>query len=108
MSGNASVTIDASARARPAPRASTTARRVTSQVCAARVSGLMMLTRIARLLVLAATITLIAAPQAWAATGAAPGAPGERALWTPGNKDGFGTSTTASSKLWHTLNGGEL
>jgi glucoamylase len=29
-------------------------------------------------------------------------------LWTPGNKDGFGTSTTAGSTVWHTLGGGEL
>jgi len=41
-------------------------------------------------------------------TGVAPGAPGARALWTAGNKDGFGPSTTLASKDWYTLNGGEL
>jgi glucoamylase len=41
-------------------------------------------------------------------SGAAPGAPGARALWTAGNKDGFGTSTTLGSKVWYTLGGGEL
>ena len=38
----------------------------------------------------------------------APGAPGAKAFWTPANKQGFGTSTTTQSKLWHTLQGGEL
>jgi glucoamylase len=28
--------------------------------------------------------------------------------WTPADKDGFGTSTTVASKVWHTLEGGEL
>src|SRR3954468_13558711 len=40
--------------------------------------------------------------------GTAPGAPGERALWTPADKDGYGTATTTSSKVWHTLDDGEL
>jgi glucoamylase len=39
---------------------------------------------------------------------AAPGAPGAKAFWTPADKQGFGTSTTTQSKLWHTLQGGEL
>jgi glucoamylase len=56
---------------------------------------------IVRVLGLAAVYVLIAAASAGAATGDAPGKPG-------GNKDGFGTSTTAASKVWHTLNGGEL
>ncbi|HEX6709978.1 MAG TPA: glycoside hydrolase family 15 protein [Rubrobacter sp.] len=38
----------------------------------------------------------------------APGAPGEQAVWTPADKDGFGTSTTTGSKAWYTLNNGEL
>jgi glucoamylase len=37
-----------------------------------------------------------------------PGAPGAKAFWTPADKQGFGTSATAQSKLWHTLQGGEL
>ena len=38
----------------------------------------------------------------------APGAPGEKAVWTPADKDAFGTSTTTASKVWYTLNNGEL
>ena len=30
------------------------------------------------------------------------------ANWTPGDKEGFGTSTTLRSKAWFTLGGGEL
>src|SRR4051794_17975273 len=64
--------------------------------------------KIARLLGAAAAIALAVAPHAGAATGVAPGAPGATALWTAGNKDGFGTSTTSASTVWHTLGGGEL
>ena len=56
---------------------------------------------------LAAT-ALVATPGAEAASGVAPGAPGATALWTAGNKDGFGTATTSASKVWYTLGGGEL
>ena len=65
-------------------------------------------TRIVRLVVLTAATVLIAASGAQAAGGVAPGAPGATALWTAGNKDGFGTSTTPASKVWYTLQGGEL
>ena len=65
-------------------------------------------TVIARLVGVAAAIALVAPAGAQAMTGVAPGAPGARALWTAGNKDGFGTSTTLASKVWYTLNGGEL
>jgi glucoamylase len=34
--------------------------------------------------------------------------PGEPAFWTPADKQGFGTSATTTSKVWHTLEGGEL
>lgn len=54
---------------------------------------------------LAVAITLLGAPGAEAVSGVAPGA---RALWTAGNKDGFGTSTTLGSKIWFTLGAGEL
>src|SRR4051794_3005098 len=64
--------------------------------------------RIARLIGLVLSIALSAAPNAWAASGVAPGGPGASALWTPGDKDGFGTSTTAASTAWYTLNSGEL
>ena len=56
---------------------------------------------------LAAT-ALVATPGAEAASGVAPGGPGATALWTAGNKDGFGTATTSASKVWYTLGGGEL
>ena len=66
-------------------------------------------TVIARLVGFVAAIALaVPAVAEGAATGVAPGAPGARALWTAGNKDGFGTSTTLSSKVWYTLNSGEL
>src|SRR5215208_2347628 len=38
----------------------------------------------------------------------APGAPGEKAVWTQADKDGFGTSTTTGSKVWYTLNNAAL
>src|SRR3954470_1650359 len=65
---------------------------------------------VARLLGLAVALVLVvvAAADAGAATGVAPGGPGATALWTPGDKDGFGTSTTSGSTVWHTLGGGEL
>src|SRR4030088_1267712 len=65
-------------------------------------------TLVARLLGLAAAVAVVAAPDAEALSGVAPGAPGARALGTAGNKDGFGTSTTLASKVWFTLGGGEL
>jgi glucoamylase len=65
-------------------------------------------TLIARLLGIAAAVVLLTAPDAAAVSGVAPGAPGATALWTAGNKDAFGTSTTLTSKVWFTLGGGEL
>jgi glucoamylase len=41
-------------------------------------------------------------------TGDAPGGPGEKAIWTEADKDGFGTSTTNESKVWYTLDDGSL
>ena len=62
--------------------------------------------------VLAATALLVAGLVPLAspaqASGLAPGAPGDIALWTAGNKSGFGTSTTTASKVWYTLGRGEL
>ena len=43
-----------------------------------------------------------------AAAATAPGAPGEKALWTEADKDGFGTAHGTRSKVWHTLDDGEL
>jgi glucoamylase len=54
-------------------------------------------------LVLAALPTSVAAAQS-----TAPGAPGESTPWTEADKDGFGTSTTTASKVWHTLDDGRL
>ncbi len=64
--------------------------------------------RIVQILGLVFACALIAVPPAGAASSGAPGAPGAPALWTPGDKDGFGTSTTLTSTVWHTLGGGEL
>jgi glucoamylase len=57
------------------------------------------------LLVVLAGALLCAAP-AYAAE--APGAPGTVANWTRGDKTGFGTSHERASKVWFTLQGGEL
>jgi glucoamylase len=54
----------------------------------------------------AAALVPLAAPAH--ASGTAPGAPGDTALWTAGDKTGFGTSTTTASKVWYTLGHGEL
>src|SRR4051794_29517483 len=54
-----------------------------------------------------AGLSLIPCANATAA-GTAPGAPGANAIWTPANKVGFGTSTTTTSKVWHTLSDGKL
>jgi glucoamylase len=53
-------------------------------------------------------IVLALVPAAHAASGAAPGAPGQPAFWTPANKQGFGTAASTTSKVWHTLQAGEL
>ncbi len=51
-------------------------------------------------------IALLVPATASAAT--APGAPGGKALWTEADKDGYGTATGTRSKVWHTLDDGEL
>src|SRR5215216_5465611 len=43
-----------------------------------------------------------------ASSSEAPGAPGKKAVWTAADKDGFGTSKSTASKVWYTLNDGEL
>ena len=59
--------------------------------------------------VLLVALAGISAPPVSAATGSpAPGAPGQAATWSPGDKDGFGTARTTASKVWYTLNDGEL
>src|SRR6266487_470279 len=49
----------------------------------------------------------VTAPARAAASGA-PGAPGAASDWVTGDKDGFGTARGTSSKVWYTLNNGEL
>ena len=43
-----------------------------------------------------------------ARSGEAPGAPGAASDWVTGDKDGFGTARGTGSKVWYTLNNGEL
>jgi glucoamylase len=62
-------------------------------------------------LAVAAALALGAAAPAAATAAAqppAPGAPGQHAVWTPADKEGFGTSATTASKLWFTLERGRL
>src|SRR5689334_1335872 len=57
----------------------------------------------------ALALTFLSVPSAALAVGGtAPGAPGQNAIWTPANKTGFGTATTTTSKVWHTLQDGKL
>ncbi|HEX3316383.1 MAG TPA: glycoside hydrolase family 15 protein, partial [Solirubrobacteraceae bacterium] len=56
----------------------------------------------------AALVLVAAAPAAAVSHGTAPGAPGNAPDFAPANKDGFGTATSQSSKVWHTLQNGEL
>jgi glucoamylase len=59
-----------------------------------------------RLLRLVVLMLLLTPATAGAAT--APGAPGSSEPWTQADKDGFGTSATPQSKVWHTLDDGAL
>ncbi|HEX6920489.1 MAG TPA: glycoside hydrolase family 15 protein, partial [Actinomycetes bacterium] len=58
----------------------------------------------------AVVVTSAVAPAgtAVAASGDAPGAPGQESTWNPGDKEGFGTARGTASKVWYTLNDGEL
>ncbi len=38
----------------------------------------------------------------------APGGPGAKPTWVPSDKDGFGTAKSTSSKVWYTLENGDL
>ena len=60
-----------------------------------------------RLVLLLAALSLLALP-ASAAAATAPGAPGQKEPWTEADKDGYGTSATTRSKVWHTLDDGTL
>src|SRR5947209_13965653 len=71
--------------------------------------GSVLLARCRIVVVAAVTVlTFVTVVSTAAADGAAPGAPGAQAVWTPANKQGFGTSTTTSSRVWYTLGNGEL
>jgi glucoamylase len=61
-----------------------------------------------RVLPAVALVAALAPAAAHADPSVAPGAPGQPAFWTPANKQGFGTSANTTSKVWHTLQGGEL
>jgi glucoamylase len=65
----------------------------------------------ARLFVLMVLLLLSAFPAALTApaqNSSAPGAPGTMPTWTPGSKEGVGTSTSTDSHVWFTLQGGIL
>ncbi len=47
-------------------------------------------------------------PAVAAPSSVAPGAPGAAAVWTPADKHGFGTAASPASKVWYTLEHGEL
>jgi Glucodextranase, domain N len=47
-----------------------------------------------------ALLVLVFSAPAAAADGPAPGAPGEKAVWTEADKDGFGTATGLRSETW--------
>ena len=53
-------------------------------------------------------LTQVSVAPAAGAAGTAPGAPGSVANWTEGDKDGFGSATSLTSKVWFTLDNGEL
>ena len=55
-----------------------------------------------------AVLVAPAAAPAQAAEGPAPGAPGTKADWVPGDKAGFGTARGTDSKVWYTLSRGKL
>ncbi len=57
-------------------------------------------------MIFAVMLALLCAAPANAAE--APGAPGAVANWTAGDKDGFGSARPLASKVWFTLQGGEL
>ncbi len=59
-------------------------------------------------LLLALSLLAIPASAAAAPPSTAPGGPGQSQPWTPADKDGYGTSATTRSKVWHTLDDGAL
>ena len=67
------------------------------------------MSRLRLLAVLAAgALSLTVGLPAVADASVAPGAPGATATWTPADKHGFGTATSLTSKVWFSLEHGEL
>ncbi len=61
------------------------------------------------LLIAAVALRLgVSAPPPRAQPANPPGAPGEKATWTNGNKQGIGTSATTASRVWFSLGDGVL
>jgi glucoamylase len=57
---------------------------------------------------LSVLLTLALAVPAATVGSPAPGAPGDKAVWTEADKDGFGTATSLQSQTWLTLDDGRL
>jgi glucoamylase len=51
---------------------------------------------------------LLGGAGASSAAAGAPGAPGQASTWAPADKGGFGTSKTTRSKVWYTLENGDM
>ena len=62
--------------------------------------------RTQRILLSLISVIVLAPPSLFAQS--APGAPGATPTWTSGAKEGVGTSATAQSKVWFTLQGGAM
>ena len=63
---------------------------------------------IRRSTLLALLLPILCAAPALAQSGPAPGAPGQKAVWTEADKDGFGSATHRASRTWLTLDDGRL
>jgi glucoamylase len=58
--------------------------------------------------VLAGAALLVGTGTPDAVAQSAPGGPGQTPTWAPANKDGYGTAKNTASKVWYTLQNGEL
>src|SRR5947207_12559422 len=59
-------------------------------------------------MIFAIALAAIVAQPATGGRSVASGGPGAKATWTNGNKQGIGTSTTPTSRVWFTLGDGVL
>ncbi len=64
--------------------------------------------RLLALLAVAGLWLAVGPPAVAGSSSVAPGAPGAAAVWTPADKHGFGTATSLASKVWFSLEHGEL